>query len=152
MPASKTRRPAAVGSDEKVLMALVRAAELFKRRSARIFSQHGLSFSQYNTLRVLEASPGGSQCINRICQELLVSSPNLSGIAKRLANSGFVRRGRDKDDERRTVLVITPKGRRVLAAISRQQEDNIAEFLASWPDAKKRRLLGELKQMLGLQG
>ena len=45
-----------LSTDEKVLMAIVRAAEVFKRNHSTVFRNYGLSFPQYNVLRVLEAS------------------------------------------------------------------------------------------------
>jgi hypothetical protein len=39
-----------LSNSEKVLMALVRAAEIFKRTHTTIFRNYGLSFPQYNVL------------------------------------------------------------------------------------------------------
>jgi hypothetical protein len=50
--------------NEKVLMAIVRTAETFKRTHAAIFRRHGLSFPQYNVLRVLDASQDGRNKIS----------------------------------------------------------------------------------------
>ena len=36
--------------DEKVLMAIVRLAEKFKRSHSEVFRKYGLSFPQYNVL------------------------------------------------------------------------------------------------------
>ena len=42
--------------DERVMMSIVRAAENFKRTHSAVFKRYGLSFPQYNILRVLESS------------------------------------------------------------------------------------------------
>lgn len=39
-----------LSTDEKVLMAIVRAAEIFKRAHAVVFRNHGLSFPPTKTL------------------------------------------------------------------------------------------------------
>ena len=141
-----------LGTDEKVMLAIVRTAELFKRRSSSIFAIFGLSFSQYNTLRVLEAEESGEQSITEISRRLLISSPNMSGIAKRLEKGGFAVRGRDSADERKTMLRLTPKGRRVLAEIVGRQEENIREFLAGCSAEGRGEFLAVLKGMLKLGG
>jgi DNA-binding MarR family transcriptional regulator len=138
--------------DERILMAIVRVSERFKRKSSAIFVGYGLSFSQYNVLRVLDSRPDGQGSITDISRQLLVSSPNLSGIAKRLEKAGFVRRGRDAADERRTLLVLRPPGKAVLEQIRHLQEKNIQEFLAVCPADQKRAFLDWLKTMLAPGG
>jgi hypothetical protein len=55
-PKHSKRYVSDLSANEKVLMAIVRAAENFKRTHAAVFRKHGLSFPQYNVLRVLDAS------------------------------------------------------------------------------------------------
>lgn len=45
-----------LSTDEKVLRAIVRTAEIFKRVHSGVFRNYGLSFPQSNILRVLDAS------------------------------------------------------------------------------------------------
>ena len=68
--------------DEKVLMAMVRIAERFKKNSSAVVKQWGLTFSQYNVLRVLDASEHGENTMKNINRIMLVSSANMTGIAK----------------------------------------------------------------------
>ena len=134
--------------DETFMMAIVRASERFKRESAAIFAVHGLSFSQYNVLRLLDSRPQGRGSISGVSRRLLVSTPNLSGIAKRLEKAGFVDRFRDESDERRTILALRPAGRRVLAEIGPRQEANVRSFLAACPPELKQSALDLLKGMI----
>lgn len=134
--------------DERIMMAIVRVSERFKRKSSAIFSGYGLSFSQYNALRVLDGFPDGRSSITEISQRLLVSTPNLSGIAKRLEKAGFVGRSRDAADERKTILVLMPPGKEVLDQIEKLQDRNIKQFLEDCPANRKRAYLNWLKNML----
>ena len=135
-------------TEERVMMAIVRASELFKRKSSAIFARHHLSFSQYNVLRLLDGCPDGKNSITEIAEKLLVSSPNLSGIAKRLEKAGFVSRTRDKADERKTILTLEQGGRKVLAKVESLQRENIRVLLADWPEQQKNAFLSLLKDML----
>ncbi len=38
--------------DEKVMVFIVMASEMFKKQSSAIFKQHGLTFSHYNVLNI----------------------------------------------------------------------------------------------------
>ncbi|MFH1155099.1 MAG: MarR family transcriptional regulator [Pseudomonadota bacterium] len=138
--------------EERIMMAVVRVSELFKRKSTAIFARHGLSFSQYNVLRLLEASRDSQCAITEISRRLLISTPNLSGIAKRLEKGGFIRRDRDAADERKTILVLESPGRLVLTEIGNLQEMNFKTFLDHCPENRKQDLLDLLKGMLKLEG
>jgi DNA-binding MarR family transcriptional regulator len=145
MPASDKDGP---GIDERLMMAIVRVSERFKRKSSAIFADYGISFSQYNVLRLLNGCKGGQSTITEISRQLIVSTPNMSGIAKRLEKSGFVNRSRDKNDERKTILILKAPGRQVLAKIRNLQEKNIEKFLTTCPIERKRVIMDLLRDML----
>lgn len=145
MPANDKEGP---GIDERLMMAIVRVSERFKRKSSAIFTDYGISFSQYNVLRLLDGRTGGQSSITEISRQLLVSTPNMSGIAKRLEISGFVSRSRDKNDERKTNLTLKTPGRQVLVKIKKLQEKNIEKFLTTCPINNKNAFIDLLKDML----
>jgi DNA-binding MarR family transcriptional regulator len=134
--------------NEKVLIAIVRAAENFKRTHATIFRRYGLSFPQYNVLRVLDASLGGKNKISDISRIMLVPGANMTGIAKRLERDGFLIRKSDPSDERVTILRITPKGKRTLKNIEAEKERSIETILRGFSQKDKKHLLDKLKQLI----
>ena len=131
--------------DEKVMVALVKASEAFKKDSDTIYRDYGLTFSQYNVLRVLNNSKDGQNSVTVTSKIMLVSSPNMTGIAKRLEKNGFILRKHDPKDERITLLEITPKGKRVLANIKAAHDENMRNYLKYLSSAEKERLLEDLK-------
>ena len=133
--------------DEKVMVALVKAAELYKKDSDTIYKDFGLTFSQYNVLRILRNSKNGRNTVTVASKIMLVSSPNMTGLAKRLEKSGFILRKHDAKDERITMLEITPKGRRILDKIQSAHEDNINRYLHGFSAKAKKRLLEDLKRV-----
>ena len=108
--------------NEKVMMAIVRSSEHFKKYTSSIFKNYGLTFSRYNVLRVLDASKNGQNTITQVSGIMLVSGANMTGLAKRLERDGFIIRKSDANDERITLLEITPKGRLALKNISGEKE------------------------------
>lgn len=134
--------------DEKVMMAIVRAAERFKKKSTAIFKSYGLTFSQYNVLRVLDASENGRNNITNVRSIMLVSGSRITGLAKRLEKNGFLTKKSDPDDERIKILEITPKGRQTLSDIFEEKEENMKRYLLEYTDDRKKEVLEALKTIL----
>ena len=134
--------------DEKVLMGIVRAAEIFKRAHAGVFKKHGLSFPQYNVLRVLEASANGRNMIGEVGRIMLVPGANMTGSAKRLERGGFILRKSDRRDERVTMLEITPKGKKTLGNIQKEKDAWLERMLEGFSQEEKLRLLHVVQRLI----
>lgn len=135
-------------SDEKVMIALVRAAENFKRAHSAIFKRQGLSFPQYNILRVLEASDQGRNKISAVGKIMLVPGANMTGLAKRLEKLKFIVRMPDPADERVTLLSITEKGKNTLQQIKQEKDRVIDLILKDFSQADKETLLTAIKSII----
>jgi DNA-binding MarR family transcriptional regulator len=134
--------------NERVMIAIVRAAELFRKENDALFKNYGLTFPQYNVLRVLDASANGQNTLTGIGRIMLVSGANMTGIAKRLEKKGFLIRKSDPNDERIKLLEITPKGKQTLKNISPEKDENLKSFLVSFSDDEKAQMLTGLKRIL----
>ena len=137
-----------LSTNEKVLMAVVRAAEIFKRTHSAIFRNYGLSFPQYNVLRVLDASRNGMNKISEVSRIMLVPGANMTGIAKRLERDGFLIRKSDSNDERVTILEITPKGKRTLKNIEKEKDRSVEIILKGFSQKEKTEFLDKLKRLI----
>ena len=134
--------------NERIMVNIVRIGELFKKDSSAIFKNYGLTFPQYNVLRVLDGSETGQNTVTSIGKVLLVTCANMTGIAKRLEKNGFLLRKRDPKDERVTLLEITPKGRQTLRNISESKDKNIERYLEDFTAEEKDFLLKRLRILL----
>ncbi len=134
--------------DEKVMMATVRLAEFFKRNSSNLFKNYGLTFPQYNVLRVLESSENHQNTISNVGKIMLVSGANMTGIAKRLEKNGFLLRKSDPGDERVTLLEITPKGRDRLKDIAAEKDASISRYLTHFSEGQKEELFSLLRSVV----
>ncbi|MBP1742639.1 MAG: hypothetical protein H6Q48_4932 [Deltaproteobacteria bacterium] len=137
-----------LSANEKVLMAIVRAAENFKRTHTAIFRKYGLSFPQYNVLRVLDASRNGRNKISEVSRIMLVPGANMTGIAKRLERDGYLLRKRDLRDERVTLLQITSKGKRTLQNIKKEKDRSLEKLLQGFSQKDKTNLLDRVKHLI----
>ena len=151
-PAAKLMNEPVYKSDlsvnEKVLMAIVRLAEVFKRSHSAVFRNYGLSFPQYNVLRVLEASRNGRNKMSAVSRIMLVPGANITGIAKRLEKDGFIIKKSDPTDDRVTLLEITPKGKRTLKNIENEKDDWLERALLNLSHNQKLELLNKVKRIL----
>ena len=137
-----------LSTDEKVLMAIVRAAEIFKRNHSAVFRNYGLSFPQYNILRVIEASKNNQSKMSDVSRIMLVPGANITGLAKRLQKDGFIIKKADPGDERVTILEITPKGKRTLKNIEKEKDEWLELMLKNLSENQKLVLLDKVKQIL----
>jgi DNA-binding MarR family transcriptional regulator len=64
-----------------------------------------------------------------------------------LEKNGFILRKHDSNDERITILEITPKGRQVIENIQAAHDNNIANYLEGFTQDDKKELLESLKQL-----
>jgi DNA-binding MarR family transcriptional regulator len=134
--------------DEKVLVAAVMVSESWKKNCSSIFKNFGLTYPQYNVLRALQASEDGINTITNISVAMLVSGANMTGIAKRMEKNGFLIRRGDPDDERRTMLQITPRGINTMKHIAGDLDRLIDHLLQDIPVPQRAELLDAFKKIL----
>jgi DNA-binding MarR family transcriptional regulator len=134
--------------NERVLIGMLRAAEFFKREHSGIFRNYGLTFAQYNVLRVLDASQNGQNTLTRVGSIMLVSGANITGIAKRLEKGGFLIRRKLPSDERVTVMEITPKGRQALRNAEKEKNDSLETILGEFSEEEKDQMLKKIRKIL----
>lgn len=137
-----------LGTDEKVLLAAVKVSESWKKNCSSIFKNFGLTYPQYNVLRALLASENGINTITNISVAMTVSGANMTGIAKRMEARGFLLRKSDPNDERKTMLEITPKGIQTIKNIAEDIHRLIAHLLQDIPAAQRKDLLETLKKVI----
>jgi len=137
-----------LSTDEKVLMAIIRVAEHFKRVHSSVFRNFGLSFPQYNVLRVLDASKNGQNKISDVSRIMLVPGANITGLAKRLEKDGFIIKKSDPEDDRVTLLEITPKGKKTLQNIEKEKDQWLELMMKNLSKKEKVELLDKVKLIL----
>jgi DNA-binding MarR family transcriptional regulator len=137
-----------LSEDEKILMAIVRAAESFKRAASSLFGKYELSFPQYNILRVLDASDDGQTRITEVSRIMLVSGANMTGLAKRLEKNGFIVRKSDPKDERVTLLQVAPKGKTVLAEIEASRDELLENMLQDFSAEDRKTIYTMIRRLL----
>src|SRR6266702_2606525 len=118
--------------EEEVLIALVRAAWLAAERSTNaVTAAAGLSPSQYNVLRILRAAGRGGLSCTEIGTRMVTRDSDLTRLMSGLERAGFVVRGTDADDRRRSTNRITAAGKALLNRLDRDVADAAKQTLRS---------------------
>jgi homoprotocatechuate degradation regulator HpaR len=99
---------------------LLQARESVMAHTRPSLRGHGLSDQQWRVLRVL--GEHGTVETGRVAREAYILGPSLTGVLARMERDGLVRRERDPEDQRRTVVEATPKGLKLVGKLSRTIE------------------------------
>ena len=102
--------------EQEAALNLLRTSDQFENRLGRLFREYGLTFSQYNVLRILrgEGQPLPSL---EIADRMIRVVPAITGLIDRLEKQGMVARRRSDDDRRVVYVEITDKALKRLKQI-----------------------------------
>jgi DNA-binding MarR family transcriptional regulator len=104
---------------QEVTIALLRTADVIRRRLGKVVEREGLTLQQYNVLRILRGAPGPMAALE-IAGRLIEETPGVSRLIDRLLAKKLVRRTRSTRDRRMVECSVTPLGLRLL---DRLEED-----------------------------
>src|SRR5882757_3932006 len=95
-----------------------------------VLNANGITEQQWRIVRLLlDTGPLEPHQIGELCR---LSSPSLAGVLSRMAQMGFVRRKRLKDDQRRVHVSLTPRSRalasRMAPRIEARSEEHTSEL------------------------
>lgn len=101
--------PEALALDRQLCFAVYSAAHAFNRTYKPLLDPYGLTYPQYLVLLSLWEEDG--RTVKALGAALGLDSGTLSPLLKRLEASGYIRRARDRADERQVIVTLTGKGR-----------------------------------------
>ncbi len=118
----KQEKPFQSAGQEAVL-ALLRTASLVRRQFESLAQEHGITFQQFNVLRILRGA-GNPLPTMEVAERMIEPEPGITRLIERLLRKGLVKRLPDPEDGRRSLCSITEAGLRVL----RRLDDPVAEM------------------------
>jgi DNA-binding MarR family transcriptional regulator len=90
----------------------------------------GLSSLEWRVLATL--SDGDGLTVGELAHEVLTEQSTLTKLVQRMEKAGWVQRGADASDARRTLVFETSQGRAVVADLLRQAKKHEAALLANF--------------------
>lgn len=137
---------------QEAFLSLLRTADLARNRFTDLFGPEGVTFQQYNVLRILRgAGPAGLPTLE-IGARMIERTPGVTRIIDRLEAKGWVERERCATDRRQVFCRITPAGSALLARLDRPVDANDDAMFADIPEGDLEvfiRVLDELRSSLG---
>src|SRR3954471_21457050 len=119
---------------------LLQAREAVMAHTRPSLRGHGLSDQQWRVLRVL--GEHGTVETGRVAREAFILGPSLTGVLARMERDGLVRRTRDPEDQRRSVVEATAKGMKLVDKLSHTVEAHYAWMEATLGKQKLAELYG----------
>jgi DNA-binding MarR family transcriptional regulator len=99
------------------------------RRLKLDFRQAEITLGEYDVLYNLTLFPGQRLRLNELNKQILLTQPSLSRLIDRMAADGLVRRERDADDRRGTVVALTDHGLQVQRRVGREHARAIRRYV-----------------------
>ena len=107
-------------------MELLKAREAAMARFRPMLREHGLTEQQWRVIRAL--SEYGKIDASELARRSFLLAPSLTRILQFLESKNIVKRSGDKNDQRRTVLLLTKKGKGIHAEVGPDSEALYAEI------------------------
>ena len=129
---------------QEATIALLRTASVIGRTYARVLEPHGLSFAQYNALRIVRGAGSGGIPTLAIRERMIEEGTTITRLLDKLEDAGLVRRERSDGDRRQVFCVATADGRRLLDRLDPQVDVADEEAVAVLADDDVERLIALL--------
>ncbi|MEJ8858893.1 homoprotocatechuate degradation operon regulator HpaR [Variovorax robiniae] len=128
---------------------LLQAREAVMAHTRPSLREHELSDQQWRVLRVL--GEHGAVETGRVAREAFILGPSLTGVLARMERDDLIQRSRDPEDQRRTVIEATAKGKRLVKKLSGTIEAHYAWLEQSMSKAKLGQLYKLLDELIALE-
>jgi homoprotocatechuate degradation regulator HpaR len=111
--------------------------------------KHSLSDQQWRVLRVL--GEHGAVETGRVAREAFILGPSLTGVLSRMERDDLITRSRDPEDQRRTVVEATARGRKLVKQLSTHIEAHYAWIEKAMGKQKLTQLYQLLDELIALE-
>lgn len=99
---------------QEATVALLRTASVVTRAFARLVEPAGLSWPQYNALRIIRGAGSAGIPTLAIRERMIDQGTTITRLLDKLEAAGLIRRERSLPDRRQVLCYTTAEGRRVL--------------------------------------
>lgn len=126
---------------QEATVALLRTASVVGRTYGRVLEPHGLSFAQYNALRIIRGAGAGGIPTLAVRERMIEEGTTITRLLDKLEQGELIARERSYPDRRQVMCVATAKGKRLLDRIDPQVDDADEEAMAALDAAQLERFV-----------
>ncbi|MBL8865453.1 MAG: MarR family transcriptional regulator [Gemmataceae bacterium] len=124
-------------------------ARHLERGAEEVLKKHGLSFGQFDILATLRRQePNGGLSPTQLCANVALTSGGMTSRLDRLEEAGWISRQADPSDRRGVVVVLTPKGRKLIDVATASRFEEAAQSLPKVSEAERKKLVDGLRAWL----
>jgi DNA-binding MarR family transcriptional regulator len=145
MSATVSSKPKFV--DNYLSYLLSRAGHTVYREFHVQVQEAGLSSLEWRVLATL--SDGDGLTVGELAREVLAEQSTLTKLVQRMELAGWVQRGADTSDARRTLVFETAQGRAVVSALLKAAKKHEAQLLAGFSTSEITALKKILRVLIG---
>ena len=132
---------------QEASVALLRTASVVARAFARLVEPSGLSWPQYNALRIVRGAGSGGIPTLAIRERMIDEGTTITRLLDKLEAAGLIRRERSLPDRRQVLCFVTPAGRRLLDGLDPKVDALDEEVVAGISQARLETFLGLLDEI-----
>jgi MarR family transcriptional regulator, organic hydroperoxide resistance regulator len=132
---------------QEAAVALLRTASVVTRAFARLVEPSGLSWPQYNALRIVRGAGSGGIATLAIRERMIDEGTTITRLLDKLEAAGLIRRERSLPDRRQVLCFATAEGRRLLDGLDPKVDALDEEVVAGISQARLETFLGLLDQI-----
>ena len=132
---------------QEAAVALLRTASLVTRAFARLVEPSGLSWPQYNALRIVRGAGTGGIATLAIRERMIDEGTTITRLLDKLEAAGLIRRERSEPDRRQVLCFVTAEGRRLLDGLDPKVDALDEQVTAGLSETRLRAFLGVLDEI-----
>ncbi|MDD6350663.1 MarR family winged helix-turn-helix transcriptional regulator [Intestinibaculum porci] len=125
--------------DEMILIGLHKIVKDLDHETMQIAGHYGLSFPQFMVLEALMHKD--EMCIGDIKDTILSSNGTIPVIIQNLEKQGLLKRRKDQNDRRKSMISLTAQGRQIIEKIVPENTNMYHTRFQIWSEEEKRTLI-----------
>lgn len=131
----------------KIIIGMHRNVNDIDRKTSKIASQYGLTFSQFAVLEALYSK--GDMNIGMIRKHILSSKGTITMIINNLVKMKYVLRKSDENDRRVCIISLTNEGRKIIEKLYPKNKKMIKKYINLLTSEEKDNLFYLMKKLGG---
>ncbi len=132
----------------KALINILFTSSWFNSLQNQVFKTYGISWQQYNILRILKGRKGQPASLKMLTSRMIDRNSNTSRLVDKLEKKGYVARTPNEIDRRKVDIYLTDLGLKVARQAAKDTEalmDQSINYLTTEEEAQLNNLLDKLR-------
>lgn len=125
--------------DTQILITVHKMIKDLDRETTRISASYGLTFPQFMVLEALLHKD--SMTVGEIKDTILSSNGTIPVIINNLEKQDMVKRTKDPEDHRRSLIMLTDKGRELIEQVNPENIKMFTDRFSVWAKEEKKELI-----------